>query len=69
MGNLLESLVWGAKNGQYCVIGGVSLQMVTMESKSLIGLMNRIQRATGVADSSTLTSRPSVVALGLYHPP
>jgi hypothetical protein len=26
MGDLLGSLVWGAKNGQYCVIVGGSLQ-------------------------------------------
>jgi hypothetical protein len=26
MGDLLGSLVWGAKSRQYCVIGGVSLQ-------------------------------------------
>jgi hypothetical protein len=26
MGNLLGSLVWGVKSGQYCVIGGGSLQ-------------------------------------------
>jgi hypothetical protein len=25
MGDLLENLAWGAKNGQYCVIGGESL--------------------------------------------
>jgi hypothetical protein len=25
MGDLLGSLVWGAKSGQYCVIGGGSL--------------------------------------------
>jgi hypothetical protein len=29
MGDLLGSLVWGAKSGQYCVIGGRSLQMVS----------------------------------------
>jgi hypothetical protein len=29
MGDLLVSLVWGAKSGQYCVIGGGSLQMVS----------------------------------------
>jgi len=28
MGDLLGSSVWGAKSGQYCVIGGGSLQMV-----------------------------------------
>jgi hypothetical protein len=27
MGDLLGSLVWGAKSGQYCVIGGGSLQV------------------------------------------
>jgi hypothetical protein len=26
MGDLLGSLIWGAKSGQYCVIGGGSLQ-------------------------------------------
>jgi hypothetical protein len=25
MGDLLGSLIWGAKSGQYCVIGGGSL--------------------------------------------
>jgi hypothetical protein len=29
MGNLLGSLVWGAKSEQYCVIGGGSLQIVS----------------------------------------
>jgi hypothetical protein len=29
MGDLLESLIWGAKSGQYCVIRGGSLQMVS----------------------------------------
>jgi hypothetical protein len=28
MGDLLGSLVWGAKSGQYCVIGGGSLQKI-----------------------------------------
>jgi hypothetical protein len=28
MGDLLGSLIWGAKSGQYCVIGGGSLQQV-----------------------------------------
>jgi hypothetical protein len=32
MGDLLGSLVWGAKSGQYCVIGGGSLQMVSEPS-------------------------------------
>jgi len=27
MGDLLGSLIWGAKSGQYCVIGGGSLQV------------------------------------------
>jgi len=35
MGDLLGSLVWGAKNGQYCVIGGESLQMVSEPLPSL----------------------------------
>jgi hypothetical protein len=26
MGDLLGSLIWGAKSGQYCVIGGGLLQ-------------------------------------------
>jgi hypothetical protein len=41
--------------------------MAIMESKSLIGLVNRIQNAMGVADSLTgiANSRPSVVAQGL----
>jgi len=29
MGDLLGSLVWGAKSRQYCVIGGELLQMVS----------------------------------------
>jgi hypothetical protein len=29
MGDLLGSLVWGAKSVQYSVIGGASLQMVS----------------------------------------
>jgi hypothetical protein len=35
MADLLESLVWGAKSGQYCVIGGGSLQMVLESLPSL----------------------------------
>jgi len=35
MGDLLGSLVWGAKSGQYCVIGGRSLQMVSEPLPSL----------------------------------
>jgi hypothetical protein len=35
MDDLLESLVWGAKSGQYCVIGGESLQMVSEPLPSL----------------------------------
>jgi hypothetical protein len=27
MGDLLGSLIWGAKSGQYCVIGGGSLHI------------------------------------------
>jgi hypothetical protein len=34
MGELLGSLVWGAKSGQYCVIGGVSLQLVLYISEA-----------------------------------
>jgi hypothetical protein len=30
MGDLLGSLIWGAKSGQYCVIGGESLQSLTI---------------------------------------
>jgi hypothetical protein len=29
MSDLLGSLIWGAKSGKYCVIGGESLQMVS----------------------------------------
>jgi hypothetical protein len=32
MGDLLGSLVWGAKSGQYCVIGGGSLQLGSHEN-------------------------------------
>jgi hypothetical protein len=32
MGDLLGSLVWGAKSGQYCVIGGGSLHLMTRVS-------------------------------------
>jgi hypothetical protein len=35
MGDLLESLIWGAKSGQYCVIGGGSLQCSCL--KSILG--------------------------------
>jgi hypothetical protein len=35
MGDLLGSLVWGAKSRQYCVIGGRSLQMVSEPLPSL----------------------------------
>jgi hypothetical protein len=35
MGDLLGSLIWGAKSGQYCVIGGGSLQMVSEPLPSL----------------------------------
>jgi hypothetical protein len=35
MGDLLGNLVWGAKSGQYCVIGGGSLQMVSEPLPSL----------------------------------
>jgi hypothetical protein len=35
VGDLLGSLVWGAKSGQYCVIGGGSLQMVSEPLSSL----------------------------------
>jgi hypothetical protein len=35
MGDLLGSSVWGAKSGQYCVIGGGSLQMVSEPLPSL----------------------------------
>jgi len=31
MGDLLGSLIWGAKSGQYCVIGGGSLQRVQLQ--------------------------------------
>jgi hypothetical protein len=34
MGDLLGSLIWGAKSGQYCVIGGGSLQMILFPCKS-----------------------------------
>jgi hypothetical protein len=34
MGDLLGSLVWGAKSGQYCVIGGGSLHMYTISHSS-----------------------------------
>jgi hypothetical protein len=35
MGDLLGSLVWGAKSGQYCIIEGGSLQMVSEPLPSL----------------------------------
>jgi hypothetical protein len=35
MGDLLGSLIWGAKSGQYCVIGGGSLQMLSEPLPSL----------------------------------
>jgi hypothetical protein len=35
MGDLLGSLVWGAKSGQYCVSGGAPLQMVSEPLPSL----------------------------------
>jgi hypothetical protein len=35
MGDLLGSLIWGAKSGQYCVIGGESLQMISESLPSL----------------------------------
>jgi hypothetical protein len=35
MGDLLGSLVWGAKSGQYCVIRGGLLQMVSEPLSSL----------------------------------
>jgi hypothetical protein len=35
MGDLLGNLIWGAKSGQYCVIGGGSLQMVSEPLPSL----------------------------------
>jgi hypothetical protein len=35
MGDLLGILVWGAKSGQYCVIGGGSLQMVSEQAHSV----------------------------------
>jgi hypothetical protein len=35
MGDLLGSLVWGAKSGQHCVIGGGSLQMESEPLPSL----------------------------------
>lgn len=43
--------------------------MTTMESKSLIGLVNWIQRAKGMADFSMVASSPSVVTPGLRRCP
>jgi hypothetical protein len=37
MGDLLGSLIWGAKSGQYCVIGGGSLHQVSGFSPSNLG--------------------------------
>jgi hypothetical protein len=34
MGDLLGSLIWGAKSGQYCVIGGGSLHVVSADTTS-----------------------------------
>jgi hypothetical protein len=34
MGDLLGSLIWGAKSGQYCVIGGGSLQFLIGSSSN-----------------------------------
>jgi hypothetical protein len=42
MGDLLGSLIWGAKSGQYCVIGGRSLQLLLLFSFS--PLFSRIER-------------------------
>jgi hypothetical protein len=38
MGDLLGSLIWGAKSGQYCVIGGGSLhnQLLEWQLRSFI---------------------------------
>jgi hypothetical protein len=54
MGNLLGSLVWGAKSGQYCVIGGGSLQMVS-EPPS-----NARSCGTGALHDVTLTSSSGI---------
>jgi hypothetical protein len=35
MGDLLGSLIWGAKSGQYCVIGGGSLHTPSFSNHSL----------------------------------
>jgi hypothetical protein len=35
MGDLLGSLIWGAKSGQYCVIGGGSLHLMVAPLDSI----------------------------------
>jgi hypothetical protein len=40
MGDLLGSLIWGAKSGQYCVIGGGSLQDVYLTLNSLTAFLD-----------------------------
>jgi hypothetical protein len=36
MGDLLGSLIWGAKSGQYCVIGGESLHYIRTSMVEII---------------------------------
>jgi hypothetical protein len=59
MGDLLGSLVWGAKIGQYCVIGGGSLHLVSSY------VVSRICHASS-ADSLFFSGTSlSVVSIGL----
>jgi hypothetical protein len=45
MGDLLGSLVWGAKSGQYCVIGGGSLHRWSSYYSSTCSSLDRIRLA------------------------
>jgi hypothetical protein len=52
MGDLLGSLVWGAKSGQYCVIGGGSLhlhfEILTVKGGIFLGFLPISVRINGI---------------------
>jgi hypothetical protein len=66
MGDLLESLVWGAKREQYCVIGGGSLQKLSFirDSKKLSFKLNSPCEVTSIYrdidDATTTDNNPNL---------
>jgi hypothetical protein len=74
MGDLLGSLIWGAKSGQYCVIGGGSLHYVfgrgfTLPSQLIVVVKVSLDSFSQASISTTRSSSARNQALTIWEKP